>query len=71
MNILDFDQKAFITHIFTFMRENNIEVRDFCARAGCSPTTLYRAKDAKSPLQLDTIRRLNDAVASFPNTGDS
>ena len=61
----NFNQKRYMENVFRFIDQNDITIREFCEMSGVSAATLYRARDSGRPMDIQTIRKLDAAIAEY------
>lgn len=61
----NFDQHKYMSSVFRFIEKNDFTIREFCALAGVSAATLYRARDTDRPMAITTIRKLDAAMLEY------
>lgn len=65
MSIDDFNQKAFIRKVRSFMAANKLSVRKFAKIAKIPEGTVFRAFYQKDALKLLTLKKFQKAMDSF------
>lgn len=62
VNKINFDKDKFLKEIRTFIKKNDLTIREFVKLAQCSPKTLYPGKDE---MHISTVNKLQKAMDDY------